>query len=116
MFIFRIFLGLSMLFAHGLPKLKNFDQLSQSFPDPLGISSPISLSLVIFSEVVCSILLTLGIKIRWVLIPLIVTMGVAAFVIHFDDPYAKKEKALLYLFGYLTLFFLIKTKNADDDY
>ena len=104
-----------MLLAHGLPKLKKFDQLSQSFPDPFGLSSPVSLSLVIFSEVICSILLILGVKLRWVLIPLIITMGVAAFVIHIDDPYAKKEKALLYLFGYLTLYFISKPETEDYD-
>tara|TARA_B100001094_G_C17896394_1_gene654230 strand:- start:12 stop:338 length:327 start_codon:yes stop_codon:yes gene_type:complete len=104
-----------MLLAHGIPKLKKFDQLSHSFPDPLGVSSPLSLSLVVFSEVVCSVLLILGIKLRWVLIPLIITMAVAAFMIHIDDPYAKKEKALLYLFGYLTLYFMSKPEIEDDD-
>ena len=113
MTIFRIFLGLSMLFAHGLPKIEKFSLLSKTFPDPFGISSPVSLSLVIFSEVVCSILLTLGIKVRWVLIPLIITMIVAAFIIHLDDSYLKKEKAILYLMGYLTLFFSIKNDKKD---
>jgi putative oxidoreductase len=30
-------------------------------------------------------------------------MGVAAFVVHAEDPFGKMEKALLYLFGYLLL-------------
>ena len=42
-------------------------------------------------------------------------MLVAAFVIHLDDPYAKKEMALLYLFGYLTLYFMSKPETEDYD-
>ena len=111
MIIFRLFLGSSMLLAHGLPKLKKYSQLATTFPDPLGVGSSISLALVIFAEVVCSIFIIIGFKLRYALIPLIITMLVAAFIIHFDDPYSKKEMALLYLFGYLTLFFNEQKKN-----
>lgn len=113
MFVFRVFLGLSMLYAHGLPKLKKYTQLSSSFPDPLGIGSKISLLLVIFAEVICSIFLVLGFKTRLSLIPLIITMLVAAFIVHLDDPYSKKEMALLYLFGYITIFFHEQKKNQE---
>jgi putative oxidoreductase len=40
-----------------------------------------------------------------VAIPLAITMIVAAFIVHADDPFGKKELALLYLSGCLTLIF-----------
>ena len=94
-----------MLLYHGLPKLENFDRLSSRFSDPLHLGSPLSLSLVIFAEVFCSILVIFGIAIRFALIPLIITMLVAVFIIHIDDPMSRKELALAYLFYYLALFF-----------
>lgn len=46
-----------------------------------------------------------GLFTRWTVIPLIITMLTAYFFVHFDDPFGKQEKALLFLFCYLTLFF-----------
>lgn len=102
--IIRIFSGGFMLIYHGIPKLENFSRLSTRFADPLGISSPASLSLVIFAEVVCCICLIFGIAVRLVVIPLIITMLVAVFIIHADDPMSRKELAIAYLFNYLALF------------
>jgi putative oxidoreductase len=61
--------------------------------------------LTIFAEVFCSIAIILGLATRLVAIPLIITMSVAVFIIHADDPWQKKEFALLYLVPFLTLVF-----------
>ena len=97
--IFRLALGVFML-THGWQKISNFDMLSTVFPDPLGLSSSISLSLIIFAEFFCSILLILGLSTRLATIPLIIGMSVAAFVIHGNDPFSTKELSLLYLLFY----------------
>jgi putative oxidoreductase len=55
--------------------------------------------------VFCSIAIILGFATRFVSIPLIITMFVAVFIIHADDPWQKKEFALLYLVPFLTLLF-----------
>jgi putative oxidoreductase len=93
------------MLTHGIPKLMNFSERMSTFPDPIGLGSPFALSLTVFSEVLCAGLLLLGIKTRYVAIPLAITMFVAAFVIHADDPFQKKELALMYLSAYLVLFF-----------
>ena len=103
--ILRLSLGPIMLISHGLPKLTNYSSLKSSFPDPLGVTSQLSLALVIFSEVICSILLILGIKTRLFTIPLIITMAVAAFIIHAGDPWQKQEFPIIYLAGYISLLF-----------
>ena len=94
-----------MLAAHGWSKLKSFGELSQKFPDPIGLGSPVSLSLAVFAEVFCAIALMLGLFTRAAAIPLVITMLVAAFVIHGDDPFQKKEFALIYAVPFLVLIF-----------
>ena len=80
-----------MLCFHGIPKLQKFDYLSTVFPDPLGVGAYVSLCLVIFAEVFCSILLITGTTVRLASIPLIITMFVASFIIHANDPVSKIE-------------------------
>jgi putative oxidoreductase len=85
-----------MLVNHGWPKLSGFAGKMTSFPDPLGLSSPVSLALAVFAEFFCSLAILLGWHTRWAAVPLVITMLVAAFVVHADDPWHKKEFALLY--------------------
>ncbi len=101
---FRISTASLMLILHGLPKLQNYTALSSQFPDPLGIGSMLSLTLVVFAEVFCSILVLLGVATRLATIPLIITMGVAFFIFHSADPFAVKELSLFFLLSFTTLF------------
>jgi putative oxidoreductase len=103
--ILRAYLGGGMLIAHGLPKLFSYSDKAGNFPDPLGVGTSASLLLVIFSEVLCALCVALGIKTRYAAVPLLITMLVAAFIIHASDPFGGKELAILYGVGYLTLIF-----------
>jgi putative oxidoreductase len=102
--ILRISIGIMMLFFHGLPKLQSASQLATQFPDPIGLGSALSLYLVIFAECFCSIFLILGVYTRLSCIPPIVTMLVAIFIIHGNDPWPTIELPGLYLMGYIALF------------
>lgn len=101
--ITRVGLGISML-THGYPKLINLLEFSSEFADPFGIGPTLSLALTVFSEFLCSLLITLGLWTRWALIPLLITMLTAAFIIHGGDPFGKKEMAIIYAIAYLLLF------------
>ena len=102
--ILRVVAGGMILLGHGWPKLMRFSDLSSRFPDPLGLgSTTLSLSLVLFAEVFCAAAVILGFATRLVAIPLVFAMLVAAFIIHADDPWQKKEFALLYALPFLTL-------------
>ena len=104
--LLRLTLGLSMVFGHGLGKWQNlFGDDPIRFADPFGVGPEISLALAVFAEVICSGLLALGLFTRWTLVPLILTMATALFIIHGADDFSSKEKALIYLTGYLALFF-----------
>lgn len=99
----RVAFGLLFL-RHGIEKTAAFDELITSFPDPLGVGTTLSLSLVIFAELFCSIAFIIGALFRLCLIPMIFTMIMAVFVIHGNDVFAIKETALMYLMLFAVLF------------
>ena len=101
--VMRVSIGCMMMFGHGLDKLLHFSQKAGEFSDPLGVGSTASLILVIFAEFFCSLLVIIGFATRLSVVPLIVTIAVAVLVIHTDDPWQKKEFALLYFVPFLTL-------------
>ncbi len=105
MLILRIGLGVMML-NHGLPKLMNFNNMAPDFFDPLQVSSHFMLGLVVFAEVLCSVLLILGLFTRWATIPLIIQMMVVVFVVHVDDGFGRQELGAHYLLGYIILWLL----------
>lgn len=103
--IIRITVSILML-THGFPKLmKFFADEPVAFANILGLGAGMSLALAVFAEVICSVLLMLGLFTRPALIPLIITMTVAILHIHAEDPFAVKEKAILFLLTYVLLFF-----------
>lgn len=111
--LLRVTSGAFMLFAHGLPKLNRlFSSGEITFSDPLGIGTIPSLALAVFSEFFCSILLMLGLFTRASLIPLIITMSVAALIHHANDPFLQMEKALLFLLIFVVLFLIGPGKYA----
>jgi putative oxidoreductase len=110
----RLGVGLIMLLGHGWGKAQMVFSGASEFPDPLGIGAVPSLYLVAFAEFVCAGLIVIGFMTRLATIPLVVTMLVAAFVAHADDPWfmanavageGSKELALLFLAGFAALVF-----------
>lgn len=102
--LMRLVFGLSMVFGHGLRKIDRlFGSEEIKFADPFGIGPLPSLALVVFAEVVCAVLLAIGLFTRLSLIPLIITMLVAAFYAHWADPFSDKEMSILYLTAYTAL-------------
>ena len=93
-----------LLASHGLQKLEGFEQMSGGFPDPLGLGSGLSLLLVIFGELVCSLALVVGVLSRLVLLPMIFTMCVAFFMAH-GGSMAEGELAFVYLVVFVLLLF-----------
>lgn len=98
----RIFFG-ALFFMHGLDKMMNFSQLSETFPSVLGLGSYMTLMLSIFCEFACSIFLIVGMLTRIVLIPMIASMAVAFFDIH-DGFMPEGELSLIYLIVFIVLF------------
>lgn len=100
--IARVIFGL-MFINHGIDKWASFSKLAPAFPDPLGVGGTISLSLIIFAEVICSIAFVLGLLFRAFILPMIFGMATVVFAIHAGGPFATKELSLMYL----TIFVLM---------
>lgn len=103
LFVVRVASGALMLTGHGWPKLVHFPDKMESFPDPLGLGPAVSLGLAVFAEFFCSVLLVLGVGTRLVAVPLVVTMAVAAFLVHAGEPLSDRELPLLYGAAFLAL-------------
>lgn len=100
--LLRVGIGCLML-VHGVAKIQGFGEMSQAFPDPIGLGSKLSLIMAIGAEVGCSLLLIVGLMSRVAAIPLAFTMIVALFVVHRADPWQVKELAAAYLLVYVSL-------------
>lgn len=99
----RIVIGILFL-NHGIEKWMAFEQLTDTFPNPIGLGSTLSLILVIFAEVFCSFGFIFGIFYRLALIPMITSMCIAFFLVHNGMPLASKELSLLYLITFVLMF------------
>jgi putative oxidoreductase len=105
----------ALVLTHGIPKLVMLlSGVPVQFPQMFGMSAELSLGLAIFAEVFCSLFLLIGFATRLAVVPLIIIMLVAVFVIHAADPFAVKEPALHYLLVYLVLLFTGSGKYSID--
>ena len=103
------------MLTHGLPKLMMlFGEGPIQFPGVMGMGPELSLALAVFAEVLCSILIIVGLGTRLASIPLIVTMVIAVFYIHAADPFAVQEMGLHYLLAYVVLLLLGSGKFSLD--
>lgn len=102
--ILRLSLGGFMIYGHGWPKLMRLlSGADIKFMDFMGLGAPISLGLAVFAEVICALLMIKGFYTRLATLPLIFTMGVAAFVANAGQPFAEQEKALLFMMGFIAI-------------
>ncbi|HVK57754.1 MAG TPA: DoxX family protein [Candidatus Kapabacteria bacterium] len=101
----RLWLGISMLLLHGWGKLMDYRGMDR-FPDPLRVGHEVSWGLTVFGEVVCSILLILGLFTRFAALTGAITMTVAFFIVHrmMFKGAAPGELAFIYLGGFLAIF------------
>ncbi|MEE3035093.1 MAG: DoxX family protein [Bacteroidota bacterium] len=102
LFLLRVGFSILML-THGYGKFLRLFEDKIKFSDPIGLGKEISLYLVILGEFIAPIFIILGLKTRFFSIFPIITMYVAAFISHADDPFSKKEKAILFLFGFIVV-------------
>ena len=101
-------LGFSgLMLTHGWGKLQMLlEGQGAEFPSVMGMPGTLSLVLAVIGEFVAPILIIVGWKTKLASLFPIITMAVAAFVVHASDPFGKKEFPLLYLFGFLAIFLL----------
>ncbi|WP_188368981.1 DoxX family protein [Muriicola marianensis] len=104
----------AMMLAHGYPKFQKLISGDFEFGDPIGLGATPTLFLAIIAEFICPILIIIGFKTRWAAIPTAITMAVAAFIVHGEDPFGTKEKALLFLSMFVVIMLLGPGKFSVD--
>lgn len=108
LFLLRIAMG-GLMIPVGYNKLKNFSGMRTAFPDPFHIGSTTSLSLVVFAEFFCAVLIVLGLLTRFATIPLIITMLVVIIWVNkwvlTGGERGELMIPVLFVSGYLTLLF-----------
>ena len=102
----RLWVGLSMLLLHGWGKLIGYKKMAGGFPDPLRVGNELSWGLAVFGEVLCSVLLILGLYTRFAALAGAVTMSVAFFLVHKMVLRGTNsgELAFIYLATFVTIF------------
>ena len=98
----RIFIG-AMMLTHGIGKLQNYNAIVNSFPDPLGIGSAVSFTLITLIEVGCSVLIIMGLFTRLATLPLIFGMYIATFIAFPEKTFAEGELSFVYMGIYIML-------------
>lgn len=93
------------MLTHGFSKLSDFHGTVANMPHFLGLSKTVTACLVIFAEFFCSLFLIIGLFTRIVSVPIIFSMAYIFFVIN-QANFAESETAVLFLFGFFTLFLL----------
>jgi putative oxidoreductase len=111
----RVAFGILMFLNHGLTKLNKFSEMQNMFPDPFHVGHRFSLVLVIFAEVVCSLLLVLGLFSRFAAFVLFIDVTVAIFFVHLGQPVDYKfELAILHSAVYFSLVLIGPGKISVD--
>ncbi|HSC39424.1 MAG TPA: DoxX family protein [Chitinophagaceae bacterium] len=112
-FVLRLGAG-GLVIAHGYDKLVHFATLRHQFMSFMGIGSSTSLTLVIFAEFFCGLLVLLGLFTRLTVIPIVISMTVALVKAHHNDVFGAGEKAALFLCAFLAILLLGPGKASVD--
>jgi|SRR5690554_38468 len=114
--VLRVVGGAFML-THGLGKFEAlFSGEPIQFRDPIGVGATASLALAVFAEVLCAILLIIGLGTRLAAIPLAITMLVAALIVHANDGFGRQELPLLYAAIYISIALIGAGKYSLDNW
>ena len=116
--IFRLTLGLVLLYGHGAGKLSTiFSGQEIQFMDPIGIGANLSFYMAAFAEGICAILLILGLFSRFASLVLTVNF-IVIFIFHafiLKDGFEVLELRFLYLLPFIALTFTGAGKYSFDN-
>ena len=106
-----------MLLTHGWSKLTNFEMTAQNF-SAMGMGGSFVVGLVVFAEFFCALGVIVGLLYRLALIPMIINMFVAFFIVHEGKLTGENngELAFLYLAVFIVLMLTGSGKYAIDNF
>ncbi|SHM13536.1 DoxX family protein [Phytopseudomonas punonensis] len=99
----RVSASLLLLVVHGLPKLLNLQTEMTKIEDPLGLGPVVTLSFAVFAEVLCPLLIALGLFTRLACLPILAVLGVSLALVHPEWSLADGQFAWLLAIIFVTL-------------
>ena len=106
--VLRLGTAVPMLYLHGISKFQARADMAPGFGQIIKFISPeFNFWLVVFAEVLCAGLVAIGLLTRLATIPLIITMGVAFFIVHGGKLVGEGNGEMALIFGipFLALLF-----------
>jgi putative oxidoreductase len=100
----RVTGSLFLLWVHGLPKLLDFSAQLQLIEDPFHLGAHLTLSLAIFAEVLCPLLIVAGVLARLACLPILFVLLVALLVVHPQWSVAEGQFGWLLLIIFTSVF------------
>ena len=100
----RVSGGLFLLWVHGLPKLLDFNAQLQLIEDPFHLGAHLTLSLAIFAEVLCPLLIVAGVLARLACLPILFVLLVALLIVHPQWSVAEGQFGWLLLILFTSIF------------
>ena len=94
--LLRLLFG-GLFVRYGYMKASAYNEILPMFQDIIGIGAKLSFDLVIFAELVCGFFVLIGFFTRLSVVPIFITMLVAYFIAHKNDPFDAKAIAFLFL-------------------
>lgn len=94
-----------LLHVHGWPKVVHYSYELTVIDDPLGLGAQFSLFAAIFAEVVCPVLITVGLLTRLACLPVLAVLLVSMFIVHPQWSIAEGQFGwlLMVIFGAIAL-------------
>ena len=111
--LLRLLLG-GLFVRYGYMKASAYNEILPMFQDVIGIGARLSFNLVIFAELICGFLVLIGLLTRFTIIPIFITMAIAFFVAHKNDPFDMKAIVLVYLIMAIIVFIMGGGKYSID--
>lgn len=114
MLLLRVSFGMILMVKAGFSKVMDFSHLQHTFYNFMGLGAKVSLILVLFGEIFCSLLIVLGLFTRYACIPIIFIMLVIIYGSDAGKDLLESDRALLYLIGFTTVLLVGPGKVSVD--
>ena len=114
-FILRVCIAM-LLIVHSCNLLSHLTERQDSFIELMGLNNPITIALALSAELICAILLLVGLGTRLILVPLIVTMSASILIVHQCNIFETGTTAFLYVTGFVVLFIIGAGKYSVDSF
>lgn len=112
--LLRITFG-GLFFYHGYDSLNHYQLYLPMSKPIIGLDAKLAFDLVVYTQLICGILVAVGLLTRLAVLPLTFAMGVAVFVAHRGQPFYAKEPAFLYMLLTSVIFVLGGGKFSIDN-